>query len=75
MSILHLNKSVLTLHLREIVEDGNSSNKLALLGLSAIVFAPAIRPSVAKIARPLVKAVVKSGFSFYHQNKEIFGKW
>jgi hypothetical protein len=72
MSILHLNKSVLTLHLREIVEDGNSSNKLALLGFSAIVFAPAIRPVVAKIGRPLVKAAIKSGFSFYLQSKEAF---
>ena len=63
MSLLHLNRSVLTFHLREIVEQGQAGNRLALLGLGAMILAPSLFPAVAKTSRPLVKAAIKGGLS------------
>lgn len=69
MSLVHLRKSVLTLHLREMVEDGQTNNQLAILGLGAILFGPLVAPTVAKMGRPVAKAVIKSGLSLYEQSK------
>ncbi|MGK7921324.1 MAG: DUF5132 domain-containing protein [Trichodesmium sp.] len=69
MSLIHLRKSVLTLHLREMVEDGQTNNQLAILGLGAIFVGPLVAPAVTKMARPLAKAVIKSGLSLYEQSK------
>ncbi|MDJ0557363.1 MAG: DUF5132 domain-containing protein [Microcoleaceae cyanobacterium MO_207.B10] len=69
MSLIHLRKSVLTLHLREMVEDGQTNNQLAILGLGAIFFGPLVAPTIAKIGRPVVKSVIKNGLSLYEQSK------
>jgi hypothetical protein len=42
MSLIHLDKSVLTFHLKEIVEDGHVGSPLILLGLGLILFAPKV---------------------------------
>ncbi|MGD1875263.1 MAG: hypothetical protein ACFB02_19690 [Mastigocoleus sp.] len=63
MSLLHLNRSVLTFHVREIVEQGHRGNTFALLGLGAMILAPSLFPAVAKTSRPLVKAAIKGGLS------------
>ena len=36
MSLIHWDKSVLSFHLKEIIEDGHGNNPVALAGLSAI---------------------------------------
>jgi hypothetical protein len=36
MSLIHWDKSVLSFHLKEIIEDGHGGHPLALAGLSAI---------------------------------------
>lgn len=36
MSLIHWHKSVLSFHLKEIIEDGQGGHPLALVGLSAI---------------------------------------
>ncbi len=72
MSLVHLKKSVMTLHLREIVEDGLSTNKVALIGLGAILLGPLVLPTVAKGGRAVTKAVIKSGLSLSRQ--EAIGK-
>lgn len=69
MSLVHLKKSVMTLHLREIVEDGTSSNKTALMGLGALLLGPLVLPAVAKAGRPVIKAVIKGGLSLYQQGE------
>jgi len=67
MSLIHLKKSVMTLHLREIVEDGSSTNKAALVGLGAVLLGPLVLPKVAKGGRAVTKAVIKSGLSLSGQ--------
>ena len=66
MSIIHWNRSVLTFHLKEIVEDGHKSgDRLALIGLGAIAVGTIAVPAVTKLGRPLLKAIVKNGISLY----------
>lgn len=72
MSLVHLKKSVVTLHLREMVEDGQTNNQLAILGLGAFLLAPFIAPTVTKVGRPLVKAVIKRGVFLYEEGKTTF---
>ena len=67
MSLVHLKKSVMTLHLREIVEDGTGTNKAALVGLGAILLGPLVLPTVAKGGRAVTKAIIKSGLSLSRQ--------
>ena len=74
MSLVHLRKSVLTLHLREMVEDGEMNNQLAILGLGAFLLSPLVAPTVSKVGRPLAKAVIKSGLSLYEQSKTTFAE-
>ena len=72
MSLVHLRKSVLTLHLREMVEDGQTNNQLAILGLGAFLLSPLFAPTVTKVGRPLVKAVIKTGLCLYEEGKTTF---
>ncbi len=66
MSLIHLNRSVLTFHLKEIVEDGQKSgDRIALIGLGAIALGTIAFPAVTKLGRPLIKAIVKNGISIY----------
>ena len=74
MSLVHLRKSVLTLHLREMVEDGQTNNQLAILGVGAILLGPLVAPTVAKMGRPIAKAVIKRGLSLYEQSKTTFAE-
>ncbi|MGD1716429.1 DUF5132 domain-containing protein [Dapis sp. BLCC M172] len=74
MSLVHLKKSVLTLHLREMVEDGQTNNQFAILGLGMFLFGPLVAPTVAKMGRPLAKAMIKSGISLYEQSKTTFAE-
>jgi len=52
MSIIHLEKSVLTLHLREILEDGHGGHPLTWLGLGLLIFGPKLLPLGAKSSQP-----------------------
>jgi len=68
MSIIHWNRSVLTFHLKEIVEDGQKSgDRLALIGLGAIALGTIALPAVSKLGRPLLKAIVKNGILLYEE--------
>lgn len=40
MSLIHLDKSVLSFHFKEIVEDGHFGGPLTLVGLVALMFGP-----------------------------------
>ena len=67
MSLIHLEKSVLTFHLREFLEDGHTSNQLALLGLGMMLLGPKLLPTIAKASRPVAKQLVKSSHSYRPQ--------
>ncbi|MGV2829344.1 hypothetical protein [Myxosarcina sp. GI1(2024)] len=65
MSLIHWDKSVLSFHLKEIIEDGHGNNPVALAGLSAIAVSSLLVPAVTKLGRPLIKAAIKNGLSVY----------
>jgi hypothetical protein len=44
MSLIHLEKSVLTFHLKEILEDGHVSHPLTWLSLGLLIFGPKLLP-------------------------------
>ncbi|MGK7932208.1 MAG: hypothetical protein AB4041_12350 [Microcystaceae cyanobacterium] len=69
MSLVHWNKSVLSFHLKEIIEDHNAGNSTALVGLGAILLGTTVLPAAAKLGRPILKSVIKSGISLYEQSK------
>ena len=60
MSLIHWDKSVLSFHLKEIMEDGNGSHPVALVGLSAIAASSLLIPAVTKLGRPILKAAIKN---------------
>ena len=67
MSLLHLEKSVLRFHFRELLEDGYGSNHLALLGLGVVLLGPKLLPTIAKVSKPVAKKLIKSGYSYRPQ--------
>ncbi|MCG5061196.1 MAG: hypothetical protein KA714_25320 [Limnoraphis sp. WC205] len=70
MSIIHWDRSVLSFHLREILEEENANNQLALAGIGVIVFGTIVVPAATKLGRPLLKAAIKQGLSLYHESKQ-----
>jgi hypothetical protein len=44
MSLIHLEKSVVTFHLKEILEDGHGNHPLFWVGLGVLVLAPTLLP-------------------------------
>ncbi|MDJ0798261.1 MAG: hypothetical protein QNJ51_15815 [Calothrix sp. MO_167.B12] len=60
MSLIHWDKSVLSFHLKEIIEDGHGNNPVALAGLSAIAVSSLLVPAVTKLGRPFLKAMIKN---------------
>jgi len=68
MSLIHWDKSVLSFHLKEIIEDGHGGHPLALAGLSAIAVSSLFVPAVTKLGRPLLKAAIKNSLSLYPES-------
>ena len=73
MSLIHLEKSVVSFHFRELLEDGHAGNQLALLGLGVVFLGPKLLPTLAKASRPLAKQLVKSGYS--HRPQMSLNEW
>ena len=63
MSLIHWDKSVLSLHLKEIIEDGHGNSPLALAGLSALAVSSLLVPAVTKLGKPLLKTAIKKSLS------------
>lgn len=64
MSLIHFDKSVLTFHLKEILEDGHMGGPLTIIGLSALIVGPKLLANLAKASRPTAKAQVKPSSSY-----------
>ena len=69
MSLVHWDKSVLSFHLKEIIEDHKAGDQTALLGLGAIFLGTVALPAAAKFGRPVLKAIIKSGLLLYEESK------
>ncbi len=74
MSLIHWNKSVFTLHAREIIEDHQQGDSTAVVGLGAILLGTIALPAAAKFSRPVIKSIIKTGIktrlSLQHLGKE-----
>lgn len=52
MSFIHLDKSIITFHFKEILEDGHWGGPLTLFGLGALVIGPKLLASGSTTRRP-----------------------
>ncbi|MCU0568565.1 MAG: hypothetical protein MUF49_18455 [Oculatellaceae cyanobacterium Prado106] len=55
MSLIHLEKSVLTFHLKEILEDGHGNHPLTWLSLGLLILGPKLLSSSSKIQPATIK--------------------
>lgn len=69
MSIVHWDRSVVSFHLKEILDDYKSGDTTALAGLGLILLGTTIVPASVKLGRPILKAIIKSGISLLEDNK------
>lgn len=65
MSLIHLEKSVLTFHLKEILEDGHGNHPLTWLGLGLLIFGPKLIPAAAKDSQSRQNLLLRSRQSRY----------
>jgi hypothetical protein len=63
MSLIHLEKSVLSFHIKEILEDGHGNHPLTWLGLGILIFGPKLLPTVTKASRPATQNLLKAKYS------------
>lgn len=69
MSLIHWDRSVLTLHVKEVVEDHHlKGDSTGVLGLGVILLGTIALPAAAKLGRPLLKSIIKKGLYLYPQN-------
>lgn len=73
MSLIHWDKSVLSFHLKEIIEDGNGSHPIALAGLSVIAANAFLVPAITKLGRPVLKAAIKKSLSVNQNHSVLSG--
>jgi len=59
MSLIHWDKSVLSFHLKEMLEDRKGNEPIALIGLGAIAVGTLALPAIAKLGKPVAKAMIK----------------
>ncbi len=60
MSLIHWDKSVLALHLREMIEDKGKGDKTALAGLGAILLGTVVIPATVTVGKPILKNIIKT---------------
>ncbi len=70
MSLIHWDKSVLTLHIKEIIEDHQNGDSTAVIGLGAILLGTIALPAAVKLGRPVLKSIIKTGLSLSPQTLE-----
>lgn len=68
MSLIHWDKSVLSLHIKEIMEDHHQhGDSRGVVGLGAILLGTIALPAAAKLGRPVLKSVIKTGLSVSYE--------
>jgi hypothetical protein len=60
MSVIHWDKSVLSLHLKEMIEDHHKGDRTAMMSLGVILLSTIVLPATVKLAKPIVKNIIKS---------------
>ena len=75
MSLIHLEKSVFTLHFKEILEDGHGNHPLAWLGLGVLVLGPKLLPTIKKASQPVAKHLIKGGLPMSGKTEISLSQW
>lgn len=75
MSLIHLEKSVLNLHFKEILEDGRGNHPLAWLGLGVLVLGPKLLPAITKVSQPVTKNPAKQGLPMSGKTEISLSQW
>ena len=76
MSLIHWDKSVFSLHLKEIIEDHHQNgDSSGVVGLGVILLGTIALPAAIKYGRPMIKSVIKTGiylsYEIEDKNKKI----
>lgn len=69
MSLIHWDKSVLALHLREMIEDKEKGDKTALAGLGAILLGTVVIPATVTVGKPILKNIIKTALLIMQEYK------
>ena len=72
MSPIKGNKSVFTLHLKEMVKDRYKEDSMAFMGLGAIMVGTFVLPTMVKLGKPILKSIIKSGLTLYPPKKPLY---
>lgn len=75
MSLIHLEKSVLTFHFKEMIEDGHGNHPLTWVSLGVLVFGPKLLPAVAKISQTKIQTVSKPRLSSSPRREIPLSQW
>jgi hypothetical protein len=75
MSLVHLEKSVLTFHFKEILEGGQGNHPLAWVGLGVLVLGPKLLPNLAKASQPVAKKIIKRSLSSSQNSGISLAQW
>ena len=71
MSGIHWDKSVFSLHLKEIIEDHHQNgDSSGVVGLGAILLGTIALPAAVKYGRPIIKSVIKTGLYLSYELKD-----
>lgn len=63
MSVIHWNKSVVSLHLKEIFEDHQQGDATALAGLGTLMLGAIALSATVKLGKPLLKQAIKKSLT------------
>ncbi|CDM96248.1 MAG: hypothetical protein P5702_06360 [Limnospira sp. PMC 1291.21] len=75
MSLIHLEKSVLTFHFKEMIEDGHGNHPLTWVGLGVLVLGPKLLPAITKISQTNTKTVSKPRLSSSRRREIPLSQW
>lgn len=71
MSLIHGNKSVFTLHLKDMIKDRHKEDNMALMSLGAIMVGTFVLPTMVKLGKPILKSLIKSGLTLSPPKKAL----
>lgn len=75
MSLIHLEKSVLSFHFREIIEDGHGNHPLTWVGLGVLVLGPKILPAITKTSQSRAKVLAQPQLSRSRHREIPLSQW
>jgi hypothetical protein len=63
MSAIHWEKSVLSLHLKEVIEDHQRGDRTALVGMATVLLGSIVISNGIKVSKPILKSIIKMAYT------------